>query len=113
MKKIEAFIKEEKVEEVTRALRPIEGLTGMTVLRGEGFGRRHEGSELAPTPEMIHDFRQVARVEVFCMDALAETVVAAIEKAAHTGLRHDGKIYVLPVEQAVRVSSGERGEGAI
>lgn len=83
MKKIEAFVKEEKVEEVTRALRLIEGLTGMTVLRREGFGRRHEGSEVAPTPEMIHDFRQVVRVEVFCMDALAEIVVAAIEKAAH------------------------------
>lgn len=113
MKKIEAFIKQEKVEAVAAALRRIEGLTGMTVLRAEGFGRRHEGSEIAPTPEMIHGFLNIARIEVFCTDALTETVVAAIEKAAHTGLRHDGKIYVLSVEQAIRVSSGERGEAAV
>jgi len=113
MKKIEAYVREERVEAIAQAMRGIEGLTGMSVLHAEGFGRRQEASEVTPTPEMIHDFRSVARIEVFCRDGLTERVVTALQQAAHTGLRHDGKVYVLPVEQAVRVSSGERGEGAV
>ena len=111
--KIEAFIKEDQVEPVTYELRSITGLTGMTVTRGEGFGRPHKSSELTPTPEMIHDFRKVARVEVFCNDALTDAVVSAIEHAAHTGLRQDGKIYVIAVEEAVRISTGARGEQSV
>lgn len=113
MKKIEAFVKKHRLAEVVRALHHVEGLTGMTVMDARGFGRGHVGSEMDPTPEMIHDFADIVRIETFCRDELADEVVAAIEKAAHTGLRGDGKVYVLPVEQAARISTGERGEAAV
>ena len=112
MKKIEAFIKKHRLGEVARALHHVEGLSGMTVTDARGFGRGRGASETHPTTEMIHDFIDIVRIEVFCTDALVEPVVRAIEKAAHTGLRGDGKIYALPVEQAVRISTGERGGAA-
>lgn len=107
MKKIETFIKAHRLDGVTLALHHVEGLTGMTVSEARGFGRGR-GSEHNPG-----DFHHVVRIEVFCADALVDTVVQTIERTAHTGLRGDGKIYVLPVEQAVRISSGERGEAAL
>ena len=107
MKKIEAFIKAHRLDDVTLALHHVEGLTGMTVSEARGFGRGR-GSKHNPD-----DFHQVVRVEVFCTDALMDVVVQAIEGAGHTGLRSDGKVYVLPVEQAVRISSGERGDAAV
>ncbi|QNN25157.1 P-II family nitrogen regulator [Planctomycetales bacterium ZRK34] len=107
MKKIEAFIKAHRLDDVTLALHHVEGLTGMTVSEARGFGRGR-GAEHNPD-----DFHQVVRIEVFCADALADKVVQTIEHAGHTGLRGDGKVYVLPVEQAVRISSGERGEVAV
>ena len=113
MKKIEAFIKEHRLDKVTHALHHVEGLSGMTVTDARGFGRGRGASERHPTPEMIHDFVEIVRIEVFCTDALADAVVAAIETAAHTGLRGDGKIYMIPVEAAVRISTGERGRAAI
>lgn len=113
MKKIEAFIKEDRIEDVANALRGIDGLSGVTVIHAEGFGRREDANELEPSPEMIHDFRRVARLETFCNDDVIETVLTALRDAAHTGLRHDGKIYVLPVEDAMRISSGKRGPGAV
>lgn len=113
MKKIEAFVKRHRLDEVARALHHVEGLTGLTVTDARGFGRGDAASELHPTPEMIHGFTEIVRIESFCDDKVAEEAVGAIEKAAHTGLRGDGKIYVLAVEQAVRVSTGERGESAV
>lgn len=107
MKKIEAFIKTHRLDDVTLALHHVEGLTGMTVSDARGFGRARSS---AHHPD---DFHQVIRVEVFCIDTLVDTVVQTIERAGHTGLRGDGKVYVLPVEQAVRVGSGERGEAAV
>ena len=104
MKKIEAFIKKHRLDEVARALHHVKELSGMTVTNARGFGRGRGGSEAHPTPEMI---------EVFCPDALADEVLTAIERAAHTGLRGDGKAYLLPVEQAVRISTGERGDAAV
>lgn len=113
MKKIEAFIKKHRLDEVVRALHHVKELSGMTVTNARGFGRGRGGSEAHPTPEMIHDFIDTVRIEVFCPDALADEVLTAIERAAHTGLRGDGKAYLLPVEQAVRISTGERGDAAV
>lgn len=107
MKKIEAFIKTHRLDDVSLALHHVEGLSGMTVTDARGFGR---GKNPDRDP---NEFHKIARIEVFCSDALAGTVIATIEKAAHTGLRGDGKIYVIPVENAVRISSGERGESTL
>jgi nitrogen regulatory protein PII len=109
MKEIKAYIKKHKVDEVIRALRKIKGLTGMSVIDSCGYGVGWGG---AKGEEQI-DCRPGVKVEIVCRDDLAEAVVAAIEKAAHTGLKGDGKIYVGNIEQAVRISTGERGEGAV
>lgn len=113
MKKVEAFIKRDRIDAVSRAVHHVDGITGMTLTDARGFGRGHTGDEMHPSEEMIHDFHDVARIEVFCRDEIAEPVISAIEQAAHTGLRGDGKVYVLPVEKALRISSGERGEAAV
>lgn len=107
MKKIEAYIKAHRLDDVTLALHHLEDLTGMTVSEARGFGRIRDSGH---NPD---DFHQVVRVEVFCTDTLTDTVVQTIERAGHTGLRGDGKVYVIPVEQAVRISSGERGDAAV
>lgn len=107
MKKIEAFIKAHRLDEVSLALHRVEALGGMTVTDARGFGRGR-GSENDPG-----DYHKIVRIEVFCSDELAPTVVETIEKAAHTGLRGDGKVYVIPVEEAVRISTGERGKAAL
>jgi nitrogen regulatory protein P-II 1 len=108
MKEIKAYIAKHKLDEVTRALHKVEGLTGMSVIDCRGYGR---GLVKATEPEL--DFHPGIRLEVICRDDLAGKVIAAIEKAAHTGLKSDGKIYVVNIEQAVRISTGERGEGAV
>ena len=113
MKKIKAYIKPHKLSDVTLALYKVEGLTGMSVAEVRGFGRgwgRKNGQE---PPDEPGDFRPIAKIGLFCRDELVNELIAAIEKAAHTGLRGDGKIYVIPVEQAVRISTGERGEAAV
>lgn len=107
MKKIEAFIKAHRLDGVSLALHRVETLGGMTVTDARGFGRGRAVNHGA------NDLRKIVRIEVFCSDELAPTVVETIEKAAHTGLRGDGKVYVIPVDEAVRISTGERGKGAI
>ena len=107
MKKIEAFIKAHRLDDVTLALHDIEGLTGISVTDAWGCGRGR-GSE-----DNLDDFHKIVRIEVFCADALSENIVETIQRASHTGLRGDGKIFVIPVEQAVRISSGERGADAV
>jgi len=113
MKKIEAFIKKHRLDEVASALHHVKGLSGMTLTDARGFGRGRGASEAHPTPEMIRGFIDIVHIGVFCPDTLADEVLATIERAAHTGLRGDGKAYLLPVEQAVRISTGERGEAAV
>lgn len=107
MKKIEAFVKAHRLDDVSLALHRIETLGGMTVTDARGFGRMR-GEHPDPA-----EFHPTVRVEVFCSDQLSPTIVDTIEKAAHTGLRGDGKIYVIPVEDAVRISTGERGDTAL
>jgi nitrogen regulatory protein PII len=111
VKKIEAFIKAERLGQVMLALHEIEGLTGVTAAHAQGFGRGHDTGLSARRD--VTDMTPIVRVEVFCRDELAATVVCEIENAAHTGLRGDGKIYTLPVEEAVRIGTGERGEDAV
>lgn len=107
MKKIEAFIKNHRLDNVSFALHRVKNVGGMTVTDARGFGRGR-GADHDPA-----DFHQIVRIEVFCSDELAPTVVETIEKAAHTGLRGDGKVYVIPVEEAIRISTGERGKAAL
>ena len=113
MKKIQAYIKQHRLDDVVNALRHVEGLTGMTVIHAQGFGRGHVGSQTHPTPEMIHDLHAVAKLEIFCTDELVPSLIHTIQTTSYTGLRGDGKIYILPVEQAIRISSGEVGSEAI
>lgn len=113
MKEIKAYIKRHKLSAVTLALHQIEGLTGMTVLDARGFGRGRAKDSPDRTTEELVDFISCVRLEIVCQDDLVEQVVSTIQQAAHTGLRGDGKIYVSPIELAVRISTGERGEAAI
>jgi nitrogen regulatory protein PII len=112
VKKVEAYIKSQRLTEVLELLHEIEGLTGMSTHPINGFGRTRgePGIHIVDTPE-----RSVAhhKVEVVCRDELYRRVVEAIKTGAHTGLRSDGKIYVYTVEEAIRISTGEEGERAV
>ncbi len=112
MKEIKAFIKPHMLSKVTRALQKIEGLTGMSVTDVRGFGRgRAKGAPRGDDDLLDYSLRM--KIEIFCKEEYVEEVVSLIEKTAHTGLRGDGKIFVTPVEMAVRISTGERGEKAL
>ena len=105
MKKIEAFIKRHRLDALSDALHRIEGLKGMTVMDARGFGRGR--------PDGLRDLNSITKIEIFCNDEMAEKIVSTIRESAHTGLRSDGKIYVIPVEQACRISTGECGDHAV
>jgi nitrogen regulatory protein P-II 1 len=112
MKEIKAYIKPHMLSKVTRALQKIEGLTGMSVTDIRGFGRgRAKGAPRGDNDLLDYSLRM--KIEIFCKDEFVEEIVSLIEKTAHTGLRGDGKICVSPVEFAVRISTGERGEKAL
>jgi nitrogen regulatory protein P-II 1 len=112
MKEIKAYIKPHMLSKVTRALQKIEGLTGMSVTDIRGFGRgRAKGAPRGDDDLLDYSLRM--KIEIFCKDEFVEEIVSLIEKTAHTGLRGDGKICVSPVEFAVRISTGERGEKAL
>jgi nitrogen regulatory protein PII len=113
MKKIEAYLKSHRLIEVVEELHTIEGLTGVSVHDIKGFGRARDNGEHVHIVDNTINSEPHVKMEVFCLDALAEAVIAAILKAAHTGLRADGKIYVSNVEDAVRISTGERGDKAV
>ena len=112
MKKIEAVIKPFKLDEVKRALSEI-GIVGMTVTEVKGFGRQRGHTELYRGAEYLVEFVPKARIEVAVADAIVGRVVEAIERTARTGKIGDGKIFVTPVEEAVRVRTGERGDVAL
>ena len=113
MKMITAFIKPHKLMDVTDALHGVEGLSGGSVsdVRGFGRGRAREAPDRVRYETL--DYVPRVRVEVACPDELIDRVVTVIETASHTGLRGDGKIYVAPLDQAVRISTGERGDDAV
>ncbi len=112
MKMITAFIKQNKFDDVLLALHGIEGLTGVSASNVRGFGRDRNRDDREDA-EISMDVSPHIRLDVACHTALVERILSSIEQAAQTGLRGDGKIYVLPLEQAVRISSGERGEDAV
>jgi nitrogen regulatory protein P-II 1 len=112
MKKIEAVIKPFKLDEVKEALHEI-GLQGITVVEAKGFGRQKGHTELYRGAEYVVDFLPKVKIEVVCDDALVERAVEAIILAARTGRIGDGKIFVSPVEEVIRIRTGERGQDAI
>ena len=112
MKKIEAIIKPFKLEEVREALSEI-GVTGLTVTEVKGFGRQKGHTELYRGAEYVVDFLPKIKVELIISDDKVEPAIDAIVKAAHTGKIGDGKIFVMPVEQVVRIRTGETDEAAI
>ncbi len=113
MKLIRAYIKPHKLSDVTLALHKVEGLTGVSVSDVRGFGRGRGKKDEGSTAEEVGDFLPGVLIEVYCKDEIAEDIVFAIENTAYTGLRGDGKIYVSSVEDAIRISSKERGKEAI
>ena len=112
MKKIEAIIKPFKLDEVKEALNDV-GLQGLTVTEAKGFGRQKGHTELYRGAEYVVDFLPKVKVEVILGDAMVERAIEAIVKAARTGKIGDGKIFVTPVEQVIRIRTGESGEAAI
>lgn len=112
MKKIEAIIKPFKLDEVKDALHEI-GLQGITVIEAKGFGRQKGHTELYRGAEYVVDFLPKVKIEVVIDDEMVERAVEAIQQAAHTGRIGDGKIFIVPVEDAIRVRTGERGTEAI
>lgn len=113
MKKITAYIKPHKLSAVTLALHEVEGMTGMSVTDARGFGRGRAKEAPHTVREDLVDFIPAVKLEIVCHDALIEEIIETIRREAHTGLRGDGKIYVASIEDAMRISTGERGLGAI
>jgi nitrogen regulatory protein P-II 1 len=112
MKKIEAIIKPFKLDEVKNALHEV-GITGMTVSEVKGFGRQKGHTEVYRGAEYVIDFLPKIKIEVVLDDAIAERAVQAIQDSARTDKIGDGKIFVLPVEQAIRIRTGEQGPDAV
>ena len=112
MKKIEAIIKPFKLDEVKEALHDV-GVSGITVTEARGFGRQKGHTELYRGAEYVVDFLPKVKLEVVVDDNLVDRVVEAITGAAQTGRIGDGKIFVIPVEAAIRIRTGERGADAI
>ena len=112
MKKIEAIIKPFKLDEVKEALQEI-GVQGLSVLEVKGFGRQKGHTELYRGAEYVVDFLPKVKIEVVLDDAQVDGAIEAIVQAARTDKIGDGKIFVTPVEQAIRIRTGETGPDAI
>lgn len=112
VKKIEAIIKPFKLDEVKDILNEI-GAQGLTITEVKGFGRQKGHTELYRGSEYVVDFLPKIKLEMVVGDDMVEDVVNAIIKTARTGRIGDGKIFVLPVEEAVRIRTGERGDSVI
>jgi nitrogen regulatory protein P-II 1 len=112
MKKIEAIIKPFKLDEVKEALHEV-GVKGITVTEATGFGRQKGHTELYRGAEYVVDFLPKVKLEIIIEDGQVERAVEAIQTAAKTGRIGDGKIFVSPVEEVIRIRTGERGNEAI
>ena len=112
MKKIEAIIKPFKLDEVKEALQEA-GIQGITVTEAKGFGRQKGHTELYRGAEYVVDFLPKVKIEIVINEDRQEAAVEAIQKAARTGRIGDGKIFVLNVEEAIRIRTGETGADAI
>jgi nitrogen regulatory protein P-II 1 len=112
LKKIEAIIKPFKLDEVKQALTEL-NVAGLTAAEVKGFGRQKGHTELYRGAEYVVDFLPKVKVEVVVPDALVGRVLETLERVAKTGRIGDGKIFVLPVEEVIRIRTGERGEEAL
>lgn len=112
MKLVTAIIKPFKLDEVREALAEV-GVSGLTVTEVKGFGRQKGHTELYRGAEYVVDFLPKIRIEVVLADDLVESAIEAVLKAARTGKIGDGKIFVTPVEQAIRIRTGETGDIAL
>lgn len=112
MKLVNAIIKPFKLDDVREGLSEI-GVTGITVTEVKGFGRQKGHTELYRGAEYVVDFLPKVKLEIAVADDMVDTVIDAITKAANTGKIGDGKIFVMPLEQAIRIRTGESGESAI
>ena len=112
MKKVEAIIKPFKLEEVKEALKDI-GITGMTVTEVKGFGRQKGHTEIYRGSEYTVDFLPKVKIELAVSDAQVKQLVDLIVKAARTGKIGDGKVFISPLEDAIRIRTDERGDQAV
>jgi len=112
MKKVEAIIKPHKLDEVKQALTRV-GVQGMTVTEVKGFGRQKGHTEVYRGAEYKIDFLPKVKIELITTDEMVSQVVETIERAARTGKIGDGKIFIFPVEEVIRIRTGERGRDAI
>ncbi len=112
MKRIEAIIKPFKIDDVTEALQEL-GVGGITAIEVRGFGRHNPNFEQYGGKEAAAELLPRLKIEVIAADGDVEKIVSAIEKAANTGREGDGKIFVIPVEEVVRIRTGERGKKAL
>jgi len=113
MKMIIAYIKPNMLSKVAMALHNLEELTGLSVTKVQGFGRhRAKGAQDRIVENMVEYVPHI-KMEIFCKDELVHGVTTIIVENAHTGHRGDGKVYVMSVEEAIRISTGEKGEKAI
>ena len=112
MKKVEAIIKPFKLDDVKEALTGI-GIIGMTVSEVRGFGRQKGHTELYRGSEYTVDFLPKVKIEVVVADHVVDKVVSVIVGAAKTGSIGDGKVFVLPIDESIRIRTGETGESAV
>ena len=112
MKKIEAIIKPFKLDEVKDALNKV-GVMGITVSEVKGFGRQKGHTELYRGAEYVVDFLPKIKLEIVASDDMVDQIVQTIETAGKTGKIGDGKIFVVPIEEAVRIRTGQRGGEAL
>jgi nitrogen regulatory protein P-II 2 len=112
MKLITAVIKPFKLDEVREALSAI-GIQGLTVTEVKGFGRQKGHTELYRGAEYVVDFLPKVKIEAAVSDAVVDQVIEAIEKSARTGKIGDGKVFVMPLDQVVRIRTGETGDAAL
>ncbi|MEI6838535.1 MAG: P-II family nitrogen regulator [Alcaligenaceae bacterium] len=112
MKQVTAIIKPFKLDEVREALAEV-GVNGLTVTEVKGFGRQKGHTELYRGAEYVVDFLPKIRIEMVIPDSMVDNVIEAIVKAARTGKIGDGKIFVMPVEQAIRIRTSESGDAAL
>ena len=112
MKKIEAIVKPFKLDEVREALSEV-GVTGLTVTEVKGFGRQKGHTELYRGAEYVVDFLPKVKIEIVVAESRLDASIEAIQKAARTGRIGDGKIFILNVEEAIRIRTGESGADAI
>ena len=112
MKKVEAIIKPFKLDEVKEALQQI-GVQGLTVTEVKGFGRQKGHTELYRGAEYVVDFLPKIKLEIVLSEEMVDKAIEAIVEAANTGRIGDGKIFILPLEEAIRIRTGDRGQEAV